>query len=121
VLKDLADELDGVLSDPDACKLLRRQVQHNAKADGDLTPAAHCKKLRRIVELNTPKEVADRVNKLIGHRPPRGVNPSHPGLGRLWRWHQHRITFQPERRTDAKEFLKKAQQWLPEYFQDMKC
>ena len=71
VLKDLADELDGVLSDPDACKLLRQQVQHNAKAEGNLTPAAHCKKLRRIVELKTPNEVADWVNKLLGHRPPR--------------------------------------------------
>ena len=118
VLKDLAAELDKVLSDPEACKLLRRQVQHDAKAEGDLTPAAHCKKLRRIVELNTPHELADWVNELIGQRPPGGVNAHHPGLVRLWRWHQHRINFQPERRTDAKEFLKKAQRWLPEYFQD---
>ena len=118
VLKDFEDELDGVLSDPDACRLLRRQVQHDPKAEGDLTPAAQCKKLRRIVELNTPEEVADWVNHLLGRRTPRGVSPSHPGLVRLWRWHQHRITIQPERRTDAKEFLKKAQQWLPEYFRD---
>ena len=118
VLKDFEDELDGVLSDPDACRLLRQQVQHDPKAEGDLTPAAQCKKLRRIGELNTPGEVAGWVNQLLGHRPPGGVNPSHAGLIRLWRWHQHRITVQPERGTDAKEFLKKAQQWLPEYFRD---
>ena len=97
VLKSLSVELDTVLSDPEACKFLRRQIQHDAKAAGGLTPAAHCKKLRRILELNTP-------NELLGHRRSEGVNPRHPGLLRLWRWHHHRITFQPERRTKPKEF-----------------
>jgi hypothetical protein len=118
VLKDFEDELDGVLSDPEACRLLRRQVQHDPKAEGDLTPAAQCKKLRQIVAMNTPAEVADWLNQLLGHEPAKGINPGQPGLMRLWRWHQHRITIQPLRRTDAGEFLKKAEQWLPDYFRD---
>ncbi len=118
VLKDLSTELNSVMSDPEACKLLRQQVQHDAKVAGGLTPAAHCKKVRRILELNTPNELVDWVNALLGHRQPGGVNPRHPGLLRLWRWHHHRITFQPERGTDPNEFLKKARQWLPEFFRN---
>jgi hypothetical protein len=118
VLKALSAELDNLLSDSEACKLLRQQVQHDPKVAGDLTPAAHCRKLRRILELTTPNELADWVNELFGQRPSGGVNPRHPGLVRLWRWHVHRITFQPERRTDPKEFLQKARRWLPEYFRD---
>ncbi len=116
ILKELSAELDAVFSDPEACRLLRQQIQHDAKSADGLTPAAHCKKLKRIVELNTPHELADWVNERLGLRLPEGVNPRHPGLIRLWRWHHHRITFQPERGTDPNEFLKKAQQWLPEYF-----
>lgn len=118
VLKELAADLDVLLSDPAACRLLRQEVQHDAKVAGDLTPAAHCKKLRRLLELNTPKELADWLNKLLGHRKTGGVRPGHPGLERLWRWHVHRITFQPDRKTDPQELVQKAQRWLPEYFQD---
>ena len=118
VLKDLEAELDGLLSNPEACRLLRPLVQHDAKAVGDLTPAAQCKRVRRIVELNTPNELADWVNRSLGLQQSKGVNPSHPALIRLWRWQQNRITCQPERRSDSKEFLKKAEQWLPEFFQD---
>jgi|GEM_PF-2268817 len=118
VLKELSAELDAVFSDPDACKLLRQQIQHDAKATGDLTPAANCKMLRRFVELNTPSQLAAGLNKMLGLRLSEGVNPGHPGLMRLWRWHHHRITFQPERGTDPNEFLKKARQWLPEFFRD---
>ena len=119
LLQDLSAELDKVLSDPETCKLLRRQVQHDAEVAGGLTPAAHCRKLRRILELTTPNELASWVNNLLGHRPPEGVNPRHPGLVRLRRWHVHRITFQPERRTDPQEFLRKARRWLPEFFGDL--
>ena len=118
LLRELSNELDQVLSDPEACKILRQGMQHDAEVAGGLTPAAHCRKLRRFVELTTPGELAEWLNDLLGQRPPGGVHPSHPGLIRLWRWQMHRITFQPERDTDPREFLRKAERWLPEFFRD---
>ena len=118
LLRELSNELDQVLSDPEACKILRQGMQHDAEVAGGLTPAAHCRNLRRFVELTTPDELADWLNDLLGQRPPGGVHPSHPGLIRLWRWQMHRITFQPERDTDPREFLRKAERWLPEFFRD---
>ncbi len=116
ILRELSDELDELLSDPEACKSLRQQMQHGAEVAGGLTPAAHCRRLRRFVELTTPGEMASWMNDLLGQRPWEGVHPSHPGLVRLWRWHMHRITFQPDRGTDPQEFLRKAERWLPEFF-----
>lgn len=116
VLKDLERELDAVLADPDACRLLREQVQHDPKAVGDLTPAGHTKRLRRIVALSSPEELTDWLNHLIDRDRSNGIHPGHPGLVRLWRWHQHRITMDPQRKTEPQEILAKARQWISEFF-----
>ena len=118
LLRELSDELDELLSDPEACKSLRQQMQHDVEVAGGLTPAAHCRRLRRFIELTTPDELAAWVNDLLELRLPGIVQAGHPGLLRLWRWQMHRITYQPERGTDPCEFLRKAERWLPEYFRN---
>jgi hypothetical protein len=118
VLKDFEAELDAVLADQEACKVLRVQVQHDPKAEGDLTPAGQAKRLRRIVALSSPEEIADWLNQLLGRDRSNGIHSGHSGLVRLWRWHQNRITMEPNRKTRPEALLEKARQWLPEFFQD---
>ena len=116
VLKDFEKELDAVFADQEACKLLRQQVQHDPKAEGNLTPAGHTKKLRRIVALSSAEEIADWLNQLLGLERSNGIHSGHPGVERLWRWHRNRITMEPHRKTEPEELLPKAQQWLSEFF-----
>jgi len=117
VMKDFEEELDAVMADPDACRLLRLQVQHDPKAQGDLTPAGQAKRLRRTVALSRPEEITDWLNGLLGRDRSNGIHPGHPGLVRLWKWHQNRITMEPNRKTKTEEVLVKAEQFLPEFFQ----
>ncbi len=118
-MKDFEAELDAVLSDPDACRLLREQIQHDPKAKGDLTPAGRAKRLRRVVALSEPEEITDWLNRLLGHDRSNGIHAGHLGLVRLWRWHQNRLTMDPNRKTEPEEILEKARQWLSEFFEDV--
>jgi len=70
-----------------------------------------------MVELSSRRELATWANATLGLRRHSGVPANHPGVDRLWRWLSHRITYQAERRTREAELLKKAAQWLPDYFE----
>lgn len=117
VLSDFEQEMDSLMADPEACRLLRLQVQHDPKAKGDLTPAANTRKLARAA-WSRPSEMAEWLNRAAGHARSDRVPSGHAGLDRLWRWYQNRITVESQRKLDPAELLGRARQWLPEFVPD---
>ncbi len=117
LLQSLQNDLDRLWGDPRASNMLAGQVAHNAEHAKKLrkTPAAIYRYQTRVLDLATPEELAAWVNERTGLRRHEGVSPKHPGIQRLARWLEHRVTFHDHRKTDPDEFLEKAQRWLPEY------
>jgi hypothetical protein len=64
----------------------------------------------------SPEELAAWVNQILGLKPYKGVNRSHPGIDRLSRWVVNRITSQPGSALRLKELLEVARRWLPDFF-----
>ncbi len=119
LLQSMDNDLSRLWSDPRASTMLVGQVEHNASHARRLrkSPAALYRYQRRVLDLATPRELAAWVNEQAGLRPHEGVSPKHPGIQRLARWLEHRVTFHDHRKTDAEEILDKAQRWLPEFLQ----
>ena len=117
VLQSMDDELSRLWGDPRASTMLTKQVEHNASHAGRLrkSPAAIYRYQRRVLDLATPRELAAWVNEQAGLRAHEGVSPKHPGIQKLARWLEHRVTFHDHRKTEAAEILDKAQRWLPEF------
>ena len=117
LLQSLEDDLNGLWRDPRASTMLARQVEHNASHARRLrkSPAAVYRYQRRVLALATPQELARWVNEQAGLDRHVGVSPKHPGIQRLARWLEHRVTFHDHRRSDADELQEKAQRWLPEF------
>ncbi len=117
LLQSLEDDLNGLWRDPRASAMLANQVEHNASHARRLrkSPAAIYRYQRRVLDLATPQELARWVNEQAGLPRHEGVSPKHPGIQRLASWLEHRVTFHDHRKTDADEFLEKAQRWLPEF------
>lgn len=69
---------------------------------------------------NSPSEVSQWVCRLLKLKPWKGPGSSHPGVERLARWISHRNESEPARHIRTTELVELAQQWLPEYFRDVR-
>jgi hypothetical protein len=70
------------------------------------------------VELSyTPEGLAAWINRLLGVKRYKGVGRSHPGIQRLCRWVERRLSHQPKVQIKPSELLHLATQWMPEYFE----
>ncbi|MCZ6635491.1 MAG: hypothetical protein O7G87_18985, partial [bacterium] len=66
------------------------------------------------------QELANWINTVLGVKPYKGVSPKHAGIARLAGWIQHRTEANPTGTINQKELLQLAQQWLPEYFRNVR-
>ena len=67
--------------------------------------------------LNSPKHIAKWVNHRLGRKSYEGISPHHPGIDRLARWMENRITSGTGSTIRPDELSQKLQQWLPDFFQ----
>jgi len=87
--------------------------------DGSVPPTVLCCCGAPIDQPSSPKDLADWVNTILGLKPHKGVGRSHPGIERLSRWVTNRVRSRPKSKLRPGELLQVAQQWLPEYFEDV--
>lgn len=66
---------------------------------------------------STPEELVHWVNGVLGVKPHKGVGKSHPGIQRLSRWVNNRLSANPAGRVNEQELLAVAQQFLQEFFE----
>jgi len=66
----------------------------------------------------SPEELTEWVNALLGLKRGTGVSRRHPGIERLSRWVNNRVTTSPDSRLREMELVQMARQWLPEVFKD---
>ncbi len=65
---------------------------------------------------DSPEEIALWVNAILGVKNHNGVSRRHPGVLRMARWIDHKLSANPQANIGEKELLDRARQWLPEYF-----
>ncbi len=118
LLQRLDADLEQVMETPESAGALLGQIAHQAGHARTLrgSPIQTYRYLRRTLDLASREALTHWVNSKLGLRKHAGVSPSHPGQDRLWRWLQHRATFQLRRRPGEAELMAKAEQWLPTYF-----
>ncbi len=118
LLQRLDADLQQLMETPERARPLLGQIAHQAGHARTLrgSPIQTYRYQRRVLDLASREALTDWVNAKLGLRKHAGVSPSHSGLDRLWRWLQHRATFQLRRRPNESELLAKAEQWLPAYF-----
>ena len=63
--------------------------------------------------------LAGWLNGILGLRPHKGIGRRHPGLQRLLTWLRNRADANPRGVITEQELLGVAQQWLPEFFEDV--
>jgi len=113
VLVAFADRLDAIMANPPSAQMLLAQMKRHGHAHRGAAMQAF-RKRRQFIDLSSPAELAAWVNKRARLRGPGRVQPGDPGLRRLWRWHEHRGRFQPERGTRDAELLEQAARFLPQ-------
>ncbi len=118
LLQRLDADLEQLMERPETAREVLGQIGHQAGHARTLrgSPIQTYRYQRRVLDLASREALTDWVNAKLGLHESAGVSPSHPGLDRLWRWVQHRATFQLRRRPNESELLAKAEQWLPAYF-----
>ena len=67
--------------------------------------------------LNSPGQIAKWVNQKLRREPYEGISPRHPGIERLSRWMENRMTSGTGSTIRPEEFSQKLCQWLPDFFQ----
>ena len=119
LMRELEDDLDQVMAHPVASGMLVGEVAHQARHAKRRKGSARetFRRQRRAMDLTSRRDLAAWANATLGLRKHSGVPANHPGIDRLWRWLSHRVAFQARRRTAEEELLRKASQWLPEFFQ----
>ena len=119
LLQRLDADLERLMEKPESAGPLLGQIAHQAGHARTLrsSPIQTYRYQRRALDLASREALTDWVNARLGLRRHAGVSSVHPGMDRLWRWLQHRTTFQLRRQTDEAELLAKAEQWLPGYFE----
>ena len=68
----------------------------------------------------SPAELAKWVSRVVGVKPHRGPPSNHPGIERLSRWVNRRLSSEPRRKLPPTELLELATRWLPECFADVR-
>jgi hypothetical protein len=115
VLMQFDDRLDAIMANPRSARVLLGQMKRHGHAHRGAAIQS-LRKHRRLMEIGSPRELADWLNDRADLRGRSRVQASDPGLRKLWRWHEHRIRFQPERGTREQELLRMAERFLPKTF-----
>lgn len=116
VLNAYGDELDALVRDPRSARQILGQMKKHGHAHRGAASQGY-RRRRAVLDLRTPAELANWVNKHLGLAGRSRVAPNDPGLSRLWSWLAHRVRCQPGRRTSEKELIGRGQRYLPELFQ----
>lgn len=116
LLHALKDDLDALMRDPRASRLVLGQMKKRGHAHRGAARQNY-RRRRRLLDLSTPEELATWVNAHLGLPPAERVAPTDPGVRRLWGWLVHRVRFQPARATKEHELVAKARRYLPQLFQ----
>ena len=69
------------------------------------------------VILNSPELIAKWVNQTLQRKSYEGISPHHPGIDRLSRWVENRMTSGTGSTIRPEELSQKLYQWLPDFFQ----
>ncbi len=109
VLQDLSVEVDQAMADPRARSMILGQMKRHGHAHRGAAAQGY-RRRRKVLELKTKEDLADWICDALDL--PEKISAKDPGLDRLWRWQQHRVRFQPERRTKEAELLAKAKQFV---------
>lgn len=115
VLMQFDDRFDAIMANPRSARVLLGQMKKHGHAHRGAAIQS-LRKRRRLMEIGSPAELAEWLNDRADLRGRSRVKASDPGLRRLWRWHEHRIRFQPERATREQQLLRKAERFLPKAF-----
>ena len=107
LLQALSRELDETMADPRAKRMILGQMKRHGHAHRGAAVQGY-RRRRKVLDLKTKEDLAEWVNDRLDL--PSKISPRDPALERLWRWQQHRVRFQPERRTKEAELLAKAAQ-----------
>ncbi|ETX05553.1 hypothetical protein [Candidatus Entotheonella palauensis] len=109
VLRALQNDLDATMAEPRAASLILGQMKRHGHAHRGAARQSY-RRHRKVLELGSKEALAEWVTDRL--ELPSKLSARDPGLDRLWRWHQHRVRFQPNRRTKEAELLEKAQQFV---------
>ena len=115
LLHDLRDELDALMRDTRASRQILGQMKKHGHAHKGAARKNY-RRRRRLLDLATTNELAAWLNEQLGLAAHEAVSAGDGGVRRLHRWMQHRVTFQPTRRTREDELIAKAQRYLPRLF-----
>ena len=115
VLHQCRDLLDEVMLDPRASRSLLGQMKKHGHAHRGAAIQSY-RRSRRDLDLATPVELTQWLNRRLKLSGRDRVQASDPGVRRLWRWQKHRVEFQPERKTRDDELLTRAERYLPQLF-----
>ena len=69
------------------------------------------------VILNSPELIAQWVNQTLQRKSYEVISPRHPGIDRLSRWVENRMTSGTGITIRPEEISQKLHQWLPDFFQ----
>ena len=116
VLREFKADLDALRRDPRTSRLLLGQMKKHGHAHRGAAMQGY-RRRRKVLDLATPVELAAWVNGRLHLAGRRRVSRTDPGIQRLWRWMQHRVQFQPTRRTSEAEIAKRAARYLPGLFE----
>lgn len=116
LLACLRTELDALMRDTRASRRILGQMKRHGHAHRGAARQNY-RRRRRLLDLATPAELADWVNRRLGLAGGERVTASDPGIRRLWRWMKHRIACQPARATKEEELVAKARRYLPRLFE----
>ena len=115
LLHDLKDDLDALMGDTRASRLILGQMKKHGHAHRGAARQAY-RRRRRALDLATPAELAAWINASAQLAGRQRVAEHDPGVQRLWRWLLHRVRCQPARGTKEDELLGKAKRYLPHLF-----
>jgi hypothetical protein len=107
ILRALEGDLDRLMRNTRASQMLLGQMgTHHG------TAMRTYRRRRKVLDLATPAELADWVNKHPQLAQQQRVSSNDPGVRLLWRWMKHRVEFQPMRGTQEEELITKARRYL---------
>ena len=116
VLYAFRQELDALMRDTRSARVVLGQMKKHGHAHRGAARQGF-RRRRTVLDLKTPKELADWVNGHLGLAGQAQVAANDPGLLRLWRWLANRVRSQPGRRTTEPELVSRGQRYLPALFQ----
>ena len=109
-------ELGELMRDTRSARVVLGQMKKHGHAHRGAARQGY-RRRRAVLDLKTPKELADWVNGHLGLAGQARIGTNDPGLLRLWRWLAHRVQYQPGRRTTEQELVSRGQRYLPALFQ----